>query len=163
MFEMKRVDIPEESSQDKPWLSDYLKQSYNVGVASPITRIKPSRKGFFIETENFKYFAFTGTKLYDYLLEAIPYFKLDMKLPFRMYAEGNPQGKLVLCLEENEESFVVAAQGGGVDFSWEKEVDSSPVEGSSNPFLTGLTSPTTESARAKKTHKAPMSSPTPPF
>jgi len=137
--------IEDESQQnDIPWVNEYLgSQTGNEYDVSPIQSLKWTAKGILVLASNFKGFVFKGTQTHSHLTDAVPHWKSDPNLPFRLYAQALPSGKVAIAVEDTEQSVCIIDNTKSVSFKSEGGESGDTGVGSQNPFIVGLPVPTT--------------------
>lgn len=146
--------IEDESTQnDIPWVNEYLDSAtgseYDV---SPVLSLKWTAKGILVLATVFKGFVFKGTQTHSYLTDAVPHWKSSPNLPFRLYAQALPSGKVAIAVEDSEQSVCIIDNTKSVSFKSESGESGDTGLDSQNPFILGLPVPTT-SGKANGTIK----------
>lgn len=133
------------NNDNLPWVNEFLDEGGEPGDSSRVDSIKLIKgKGYLVLCEHFKAFLFKGSKIYDFVTEAVPYWRKDGKLPYAVYAVINRSGKIDLGTDTDLECTATVDSKGGVDFKYMG--GELPIEESPNPFLKGLNSPLTDSS-----------------
>lgn len=148
---MKRVEDIKPDERDLPWANDYLDRSGEAGDVTRVKQIIPGRKGFTVIGETFKGFIFEGSKLHQFIYDAIPYWVEHPSLPFGLYIEVLENGKITLCTEDAEACTIVASnKKKNIEVKWAKESESGLDQSVLlNPFIPQSPSPTPASNQRK--------------
>lgn len=158
---IKRIDDGSEDSL--PWVNDYIDEVGQADDCSFVTSLRKTPKGYLVLAKDFKGFVFSGSKLYDFLVEVIPHWRQDGRLSYGVFAIAQQNGKVGLAVDDEVDSVAVVDKKGNVDFKSTELILSSSQE-TSNPFMKGLTTPpTTDSEGDKKPRSRTQSHPKNPL
>lgn len=133
------------SSQELPWINDYVVSGGKVGDASFVRNIKRTENGYLILAEDFKGFLFNKSQIARFLGEALEVWVSNSSASFPLYAIAAKGGKLNLAVDDEESLTVWIEETKGR--SWEQKRKKGQGSGvpvtKSNPFLPDLTPPST--------------------
>lgn len=147
-------DVP--SSQDLPWVNEYLLQEGSVNDASFVKNVRLCETGLLIIATDFKGFLFKRSQIYKFLLEAIEVWVSNTTINYPLYAVTCKGGKLSLAIEDTEAPSIWITEKPGI--LWEqkrkKGQDDILAIPKSNPFLP--TPPPTHNGRGKQRKDVPQ-------
>lgn len=120
-----------------PWANVFAKSVTDYEEVYFVTGIKPFDTGLMVMTGYFKGYIHKGTKIHDYLLEALAvWVKLDYDSVDTLLVQVNRKGKLTLVQDDESKSHMwhdsdgMYSQFAGKILQMEEE--------ESNPFLAGM-------------------------
>lgn len=145
------------SSDQKPWLEDYLDSCENdEDVVSFVTRIVPRPKGFLVETEAYLGFMFKGTSMYSHLSEALEIWQTDGCSTFPLFGMPDSNGKLIVAIDdEGEETTWLADKSGKrIKAYAQQRINLKKLSGS-NPLLSDKKPPSPSHKKATRAKTQP--------
>jgi len=148
-------DDDNNSSEDLPWLKEFMRGDGMRDDYYDVVEIYPSVKGLLLITESFKVFSFKREKSYEFILEAVEVWLSDKTIPCCLVVRPDAAGKTKPGLDHSVKNVYWVKEGSGYrrKFNTGDGKQSTPV---SNPLLPqggayGGTPPATTSSEGKVT------------
>lgn len=140
-----------QSSDDLPWANEYIATIGKVGDSAFVTELILSSKGVIVITDVFKGFLFKGSKIYDFLIEALEVWTADTISYPPLFAIVAKEGKITLAIDDELEfsRWTVTKPNKSFEQKIKKGADSGSNATNLNPFLP-ISPPPTSSGRKTK-------------
>lgn len=144
---MRFIEDDIQSSNDLPWINEYINGEGKPGDISRVESIKPTVKGLLILCKDFKGFIFSGSRTHNFLSDATTYWRKFPVPGYALYAKALESGKITIAVEESEDGIFTVSKKGEVEIKIKKDSTQSTQE-NLNPFIPpDLPVPTTSKRR----------------
>jgi hypothetical protein len=163
-MEMSVEFLNDDSSEkeDLPWANEFLEIGGEAGTLTTVTELIPGKKGIILIGKEYKGFLFQGSKLHDFIIAAMPSWKLAKELPFAVVMSVRSSGKIDVGVDHDQSCTVYVDKKG--KFSLKPlGIVSSSQESASNPFLPQSLPSTVSGGKEPKIKKSTSPSTPTPF
>lgn len=92
-----------DSSEDLPWLKEFVKGVDVSGTIFPVWEIYESPKGLLVITNRFKVFIFKRQKMYGFLTEALTVWLKDTTVPSHLVCKATNDGGFSLGVDKSND------------------------------------------------------------
>jgi len=146
---MKFIEEDKPLSSDLPWVNEYINTVGQAGDIALVERLKVTPKGMLVSCQLFKGFIFREQKTFEFLYQAMQYWKEEQRPGYALYGQATSSGKIAIALEDSLDALFLVDKNGGVDIRLKEATTPSP-QIESNPFIRTSTSvPTTSKKKTR--------------